>query len=218
MASEWCSLLNRCCLASGGVVSGTCEADILAQVTSMGSEAATDGAAWDAVAAGQCIAGIRAADCATADLARLVDILDVCDDTWKGVVPPGGACTTYASCAEPAVSGGASAGASCVNSMCVQVVRQPIGAPCSQTPPTVLTCNPLQAECGAGVCMALPGAGAACTGTCQSGWRCASDVCVPQVGAGQTCTVDSECLSESCRGGRCTSVFVSDAEYCTLPP
>ena len=105
-----------------------------------------------------------AADCASADLARLVDLLDVCDDTWKGVVPPGGACMTYASCAEPAVTGGASAGASCVNSMCVQVVRQPAGAPCSQTPPVVLTCNPLLAACGTGVCVALPGAGEACAG------------------------------------------------------
>ena len=54
MASEWCGLLNRCCLASGGVATGTCEADILAQVTSIGSEAAADGATWDAVIAGQC--------------------------------------------------------------------------------------------------------------------------------------------------------------------
>jgi len=217
MASEWCGLLNRCCLASGGVAMGTCEADIMAQVTSIGGEAAADGATWDAVVAGQCIAGLQAADCASADLARLVDLLDVCDDTWKGVVPPGGACMTYASCAEPAVSGGASAGASCVNSMCVQVLRQPAGAPCSQTPPVLLTCDPLVAACGTGVCVALPGAGEACAGNCRSGWRCVSDVCVPQLAAGQTCTVDGECISGGCRGGRCVSVFVSDAEYCTLP-
>ena len=217
-ASAWCDLLHRCCLSSGGVPDdGACESAIPAQITSIGAQAAADGATWDGLIAGQCIAGIQAADCATADLARLVDLLDVCDDPWKGVVPPGGACMTYASCAEPAVSGGASAGASCVNAMCVQVLRQPIGAPCSQTPPTVMTCDPLQAACGGGVCMALPGAGEACTGACRSGWRCASDVCVPQLAAGQACSVDSECISESCRGGRCTSVFVSDAEYCTLP-
>lgn len=190
----------------------------MAQVISLGTEAAADGATWDAVVAGQCLTGIRAADCASADLAQVVDVLDACDDTWKGVVPAGGACMTYASCAEPTVSGGASAGASCVNSTCVQVVRQPPGAPCSETLPILLGCNPLEAACVTGICVALPGAGEACTGTCRSGWRCVSDVCVPQLATGQACTVDSECVSGTCTAGGCVSVFLGDAEYCTLPP
>ena len=139
--------------------------------------------------------------------------IDSCDDTWRGVIPPGGACQTYAACAEPAVSGGASAGASCVNSICVQVVRQPAGAACNDT---MLTCDPFAGTCVSGTCTALPGPGQACTGSCSAGSRCTADVCVSLLAFGATCTSDSECQSDRCRGGRCASAFV-ETEYCTLP-
>ena len=94
-------------------------------------------------------------------------LVDTCDDTWRGVIPPGGPCETYAACAEPAVSGGASAGASCVNSICVQVVRQPAGASCNDT---MMACDPFAATCVSGTCAALPGAGEACAGSCRGGF------------------------------------------------
>jgi hypothetical protein len=139
--------------------------------------------------------------------------MDSCDDVWTGVVPPGGACQTFGSCAEPQVTGGASAGASCVNSMCVQVVRNPPGAACSE--PTQ-TCDPLLAECVGGACVALPETGQSCTGSCRSGSRCNAGVCEPLLDMGATCTSNSECASDRCSGGRCASGFVSGGDYCTL--
>src|SRR6185503_5762355 len=122
-----------------------------------------------------CLQRVRAADCAGTDVAALVALVGVCDDIWTGVVPAGGACRTYASCAEPPVSGGATAGSSCVNSVCVAIVRQPAGATCSTA--TTMMCDPLVAACSGGVCVALPGNGEACTGDCRSGSRCTAGMC-----------------------------------------
>ena len=59
------------------------------------------------------------------------------DDAGVEVVPPGGACMTYSSCAELPVSGGASAGASCVNSMCVAGASVGNNAPCGDLMPNL---------------------------------------------------------------------------------
>lgn len=215
-ASAWCGMLERCCRASGGTASGACEADALARITNIQTEAAADGALWDGAVAARCLGDIAAADCASADAVAVRKLLDDCSDTWMGVVPPGGACQTYESCAEPPVSGGASAGASCVNSVCVQVVRQPPGAACSGT---TLTCDPLLATCESASCVALPGPGEACSGPCRTGSRCtAGMLCGALLATGQTCVSNSECASDKCAGARCASIYVSDAEYCTLPP
>ena len=192
---------------------GTCEADIAAGLVTTGAQAAAGGATWEASAAGRCLDAIARADCGATNTAALRDLIDSCDDTWRGVIPPGGACQTYAACAEPAVSGGASAGASCVNSICVQVVRQPAGAACNDT---MLTCDPFAGACVSGTCTALPGPGQTCTGSCSPGSRCTANVCVSLLAFGATCTSDSECQSDRCRGGRCISTFV-ETEYCTLP-
>ncbi len=192
---------------------GACEADIAAGLVTTGAQAAAGGATWEASTAGRCLDAIARADCGSGNIAALRDLVDSCDDTWRGVIPPGGACQTYAACAEPAVSGGASAGASCVNSICVQVVRQPAGAACNDT---MLTCDPFAGACVSGTCMALPEPGQTCTGSCSPGARCSADVCVSLLPFGATCTSDSECQSDRCRGGRCISTFV-ETEYCTLP-
>jgi hypothetical protein len=213
-ATGWCGLTQRCCLASGGTSTGSCEADIMAQVTSIGVEASADGATWDATAAGRCLDAIRTADCARTDLAALVALVDLCSNTWTGVVSPGGACMTYASCMEPAVTGGASAGASCVNSMCVPIVRQPAGATCDNT---TFVCSPLESACSAGICVALPGPGQACAGDCRAGSRCANNVCAPLMEMGATCAADSDCVSDRCSGGRCASTVAAAADTCVLP-
>jgi len=212
-ADGWCGLLLRCCQASGGAAMGACEADIAASSVAIGVQAAAGGATWDASAAGRCLDAIAHADCGATNAATLRDLLDSCDDTWRGVIPPGGACQTYAACAEPAVSAGASGGASCVNSVCVQVVRQPAGATCNGT---TMTCDPFAGACVSGTCTALPGPGQACTGSCSPGSRCTANVCVSLLAFGATCAADNECQSDRCRGGRCASTFV-ETEYCTLP-
>jgi hypothetical protein len=213
-ATAWCGLLQRCCLVSGGTAFGSCEADAVARLTNIGTEAAADGATWNGAVAARCLGDIAGADCATADGLTLRTLLDACDDTWTGVIPPGGSCQTYASCAEPQVTGGASGGASCVNSMCVQVVRLPPGAACSGT---TATCDPLLATCVSGACVALPGAGEACTDGCRTGLRCSAGVCAPLLAVGQSCSSDNECASDRCSGTRCASIFAADGEYCTLP-
>jgi len=213
-ASAWCGLQQRCCVASGGTSTGSCEADLTASVTDIGVKATADGATWDGAKAGRCLDGIRAADCAGADAAALFALLDTCDDTWTGAVPAGGACMTYASCAELPVSGGATAGASCVNSKCVPVVRQPAGATCDST---TRLCNPLEGACSAGMCVALPGPGQACNGDCKAGSRCRNNVCEALLGMGATCAADSDCVSDRCGGGKCASAFAAEAEYCALP-
>jgi hypothetical protein len=213
-AAGWCGLMQRCCQASGGTSAGACEADLMAQTTSTATQATAAGATWDAAAAGRCLEGIRAADCAGANVATLVALLDSCDDTWIGVVPAGGACTTHASCAEPQVSGGATAGASCVNAMCVPIVRQPVGATCDST---MRLCNPLEGACGGGVCVALPGPGQPCDGDCKVGARCRNNVCEALLAMGATCAADADCLSDRCSAGKCASTLASEAEYCTLP-
>ena len=146
--------------------------------------------------------------------AALRELLDNCTDTWNGVVPHGGACQTYESCAEPAVTGGASAGASCVNSICVQVVRQPAGAACAADN-TRLLCDPFLATCESGTCVALPAAGEACTDDCAPGSSCSEDVCVPLLGVGEACSADSECASDNCGVGQCASALAGD--FCSLP-
>lgn len=213
-ATEWCGMLQRCCQASGGTSEGSCEADALARNTRIGNEAAADGAIWDAVVAGRCLDAIARADCTSVDAMALRELLDSCDDTWTGVVPPGGTCQTYASCAEPQVTGGATAGASCVNSTCVQFVRQPPGAACSGT---TLTCDPFLATCTAGTCVAFPSAGESCSGSCAIGARCIGGTCMPLLATGQACSLDGECVSDKCSGGQCASTFVADGEYCALP-
>ena len=215
-AKVWCSLTKSCCEMSGGTADAACEAGIAAEMTAHGNEATADGATWDAATAGRCLDGLRAATCAGTDVAKLVALLDACDDIWKGIVPPGGACMTYSSCAEPAVSGGATAGASCVNSMCVQVVRQPVGAACSDTTTTLL-CDPLAATCSGGVCVALPASGQACSGSCRLGLECTGGVCVALLAGGAACSVDSDCASDKCSGGKCASVLAASVDYCTLP-
>jgi hypothetical protein len=214
-ASDWCAMMKRCCEMSGGAADQTCEATIAAEMTVRAADAVADGAIWDPATAGQCLAGLRAADCTGTDVAKLLAMVDVCDDIWKGVVPPGGACRTYYSCAEPLVSGGATAGASCVNATCVQAVRQPVGAACSTSP--MMTCNPLEAACSGGVCVALPGNGAACSGDCRSGLRCTGGMCLPLLGAGAACAVNSDCASDRCSGGKCASVLAASDDACTLP-
>ena len=213
-AAAWCGLLQKCCLASGATAAGSCEADALARITNIGTQAAADGATWDGVGAARCLAEIASADCASVDVAALRKLVDGCGDTWFGVIPPGGACQTYEACAKPAVSGGASAGASCVNAVCVQVVRQPPGAACSGT---TVTCDPLLATCVSGSCVAVPGAGESCSGSCRSGLSCTAGVCQPRLAMGEACASDGECASGKCSGARCASIYVADGEYCTLP-
>jgi hypothetical protein len=214
-AAAWCGLTKSCCEASGGTFDLMCEAGVVTGMTTQGMEAAADGAMWDAATAGRCLDGLGKADCAGTDVAKLVAMLDVCDDVWKGVVPPGGPCMTYSSCAEPSVSGGATAGASCVNSMCVPVVRQPVGSACSTA--TTMQCDPLAATCTGGACVALPGNGAACTGECRAGLKCTAGTCVALLAAGAACSADSDCASDRCSAGRCASVLAVSGDYCTLP-
>jgi hypothetical protein len=213
-ASAWCGLIQRCCQASGGTPTNVCEADITAEITAMGTEAAADGATWEAGIAGQCLAAIATADCAGTNVQALVALLNTCDDTWRGIVPAGGACMTYASCAELPVSGGATAGASCVNSMCVPVVRQPVGAPCDNT---TFVCDAFTGGCAGGMCVAIPGPGQACAGDCRVGSTCRNNVCDPLLGLGAACTVDNDCISDRCSAGKCASTFATEAAYCTLP-
>lgn len=219
-ATAWCAMSKRCCEGAGGTYDADCEAAVATEVMAHGTEAMADGATWDATTAGRCLDAIEAADCAETGVAELVAMVNTCSDTWTGVVPPGGACMTYGSCAEPAVSGGATAGASCVNSMCVQVVRQPAGAPCSDTTsgPLLTLCDPLEGVCTGGVCVALPGNGEACTGACRSGSRCTGGVCAALLAAGADCSAGSECASDACNGGRCASVLAASLDdHCTLP-
>jgi hypothetical protein len=212
-ATAWCDLVQRCCFESNGTPGAACESEVETRTATNGNEAASDGATWNESAAQRCLDAIGHAECASVDAVALRDLVDSCDDVWTGVVPPGGACQTYGSCAEPQVTGGASAGASCVNSACVQVVRQPPGAPCAE--PTQ-TCDPFLAECVASACVALPEAGQACTGSCRTGSRCTGGVCEPLAAVGAPCTSNGECASDRCSGGRCASAFVSDGDYCTL--
>jgi len=189
-ATAWCGLLQRCCQASGGATNGTCEGDTLARSTNVNSEAAAAGATWDSAGAGRCLSAIAAADCTSADPVALRKLLDDCSDTWVGMTPPGGACQTYEACAKPAVSGGATGGASCVNSICLQVVRQPPGGTCSAS--STVTCDPLLATCESGTCVALPGPGQPCTGSCRSGARCTAGTCEALLATGSSCTSASE--------------------------
>jgi len=200
---------------SGGTSEGTCETEIQTEVTDRGTQAAADGATWNAGVAGSCLAAIEDVDCATTSTAALLALVEQCDDTWTGAIPPGGPCQYHESCAEPLVSGGASAGASCVNSMCVQVVRLPPGAECSDLDP-LQTCNPYAAECVSGICEALPEAGQQCTDSCVPGVRCREGMCEALLGAGETCAADNECVSDRCSGGQCASSFI-ETEYCALP-
>jgi len=215
-ASAWCSLTKSCCEMSGGTADAVCETETAAEMTTHGNEATADGATWDAATAGRCVDELRKATCAGTDAAKLVAMLDVCDDVWKGIVPPGGACQTYYSCAEPPVSGGATAGASCVNSMCVPVVRQPAGAACSTTTTTML-CDPLAATCTDGICVELPATGAACTGACRLGSQCTGGTCVARLAPGSACSAHADCASDWCSGGQCASVLAVSGDYCTFP-
>jgi hypothetical protein len=187
----------------------------MAQLTAEGNDAMADGATWNAAAAGQCLQRVRGADCAGTDVPKLVALVDACDDIWTGIVPPGGACRTYMSCAEPPVSGGATAGSSCVNSVCLSVVRLPVGATCSTG--TTMVCDVLTASCTGGVCVALPGDGEACTGDCRSGFTCTNGTCAALLGVGTACAVNSDCASDRCSAGKCTSVLAASDDYCTLP-
>jgi hypothetical protein len=206
--------MQRCCQASGGSSAGTCEADVMAQVMSIGTKALADGATWDGAAAARCLDAVRLADCAQTDLPALVALANTCGDTWTGVVPAGGACQTYASCAEPAVSGGATAGASCANSMCVPIVRQPAGGHCDNA---TFVCDSLLSACSGGTCVALPGPGESCSGGCRSGSRCTGGTCTALLAMGAACAANSDCVSDKCSGGHCASALVSDGEYCALP-
>jgi hypothetical protein len=213
-ASAWCAWLERCCEASGGTSDGACEDDTEARMAQIGSEAAAADATWDDAAAGRCLDRIRAADCG-GDLIALRDTLDACDDMWRGRVPPGGACETYAACAEPDVDGDAQTGVGCINSECVQIVRQPAGAPCMAT---LLRCDPLLAECDvSGICVALPDVGDDCSDSCRAGARCDEGTCVALADTGEDCSVESDCSSEDCNAGRCTTAGIADSEYCSLP-
>ena len=139
--------------------------------------------------AGRCLDTVGAADCAGTDAAALVALLNTCDDTWIGAVPPGGACMTYASCAELPVSGGASAGAkSRVNSMCVPVVRQPVGATCDNT---TFVCNPLEGGCAGGRLRRASGPGSGMQRRLQDGSRCTNNVCAALLGMGAACAANS---------------------------
>lgn len=213
-ASAWCALMKGCCLEAGGTNDPACEAGLVAEMTELGNDAVADGATWDAGHAGQCLDLVRAASCAATDTAKLLALVDVCADMWTGTVPPGGACRTYESCARPAPIGNARAGASCANSVCVQVVGQPVGAACNNAG---MPCDPLQGACSAGMCVALPADGAACTGSCRLGSRCTGGVCAPLLAAGATCAVNSDCASDKCSGGKCASALAAMDDYCALP-
>jgi len=215
-ASDWCAMMKRCCETSGGTADQACETMTAAQLTAEGNDAVADGATWNAAAAEQCLQRVRGADCAGTDVPKLVALVDLCADIWTGVVPPGGACRTYLSCAEPPVSGGATAGSSCGNSVCIAVVRQPVGATCSTTATTML-CDPLAATCSGGVCVALPGLAEECHGECLPGLRCTTYLCGRLLGAGDACNANNECASERCSGGKCASVLAVSDDYCTLP-
>lgn len=212
-AEAWCGLLSRCCLASGGTDKVGCQAGTGNRVSGIATQASADGAAWNGAVAARCLQLLATADCAAIDPIQQRDLLDVCNDTWDGVIPPGGTCQTYVSCAEPAVSGGAVAAASCVNMKCVVAVAQPPGAAC----PTGVSCDRYRASCQAQTCVALPGPGQQCTGDCLLGARCMTGMCVALQTTGQTCSSDGQCVSDKCRGGRCSSPFVADGEYCQLP-
>jgi hypothetical protein len=215
-ATEWCGLLERCCLGSGGTGQGSCEADITTSVTTDASEAAADGATWDAATAGRCIDALRDADCASVDAPALRELLDTCDDSWKGVIPPGGVCQSYLACAELDVTGGELSGRVCANSVCVPVVLAPPGASCPAGD-TTRACDPYLASCESDTCVALPGAGESCSNSCRTGARCTDGMCVALLAMGEACSSDVECLSDTCGGGRCASTLVLDGDYCALP-
>jgi hypothetical protein len=214
-AAAWCGMFERCCQFSGGTSEGTCTADIGSEVTARGTQAAADGAIWNGDVAARCLDAIEGADCAGTNTAALLELVATCDDTWSGVIPPGGPCQYHESCAEPPVSGGASAGASCVNGMCAAVVRLPAGAECSELDP-LQVCNPTVAECVSGICEALPEDAQPCTDSCRPGSRCRDGMCEALLAGGETCAADNECASDRCSAGQCASSFV-ETEYCTLP-
>jgi hypothetical protein len=213
-ASDWCGLLARCCVASGGAATSTCATDTEARIAQIATEATSQGATFDSAAAGKCLSGLSALTCEATDPVALLAALDACNNPWVGVVPPGGACMTYASCAKPPASAGTRVGASCVNGICVQAVAVGVGAACSTTM-TTMVCDARVGACQAGVCTALPGSGEACTGSCKPGLRCTAGTCAARAAMGATCTADSDCASDICSGGKCASAFAGDE--CTLP-
>ncbi len=219
-AGAWCSLQARCCQQAGGMPEGGCEAGAESLIAMVAEEAQATGATWDGAAAERCLDAVRNADCALPERILQLELADACDDVWQGVVPPGGACRSEVSCAKPEVSDGASAAVSCVNSTCVQAVRQPIGAPCSAD--GTLVCDSLVATCQAGSCVALPELGQACSGECRAGAECSNGVCVSLLADGEACSYNLQCRSElcyyeSCQSGTCTTTCQAVFAYCAIP-
>jgi hypothetical protein len=64
-------------------------------------------------------------------------------------------------------------------------------------------------EMGMGTCMALPGNGQQCAGTCADGLGCISGTCGPLKANGQTCEFSRECESGVCED-TCISETVCD--------
>lgn len=49
------------------------------------------------------------------------------------------------------------------------------------------------------------------------GSLCTNHICNGLLGMGATCASDRECVSDKSGGGKCASVFATEAAYCTLP-
>jgi hypothetical protein len=80
-----------------------------------------------------------------------------------------------------------------------------------------MPCDPVQGACAGGICVAHPADGAACTASCHLGSWCTGGVCTPLLAAGATCSVNSDCSSDKCSGGKCASALAANDDYCTLP-
>ena len=216
-ASAWCSLIKGCCEASGGASDAACAAAIETEVKGRGELAAADGATWDATVAGRCLASLGKTDCAV-DGSGLFEVVTLCDDVWKGVVPPGGACQTYASCAELPAHADAVAGASCVSGMCVPIVQQPLGETCDDE---TFVCDLFRATCSVATphtCVPRPGPNENCLLVCRDGSECQDGVCVPLAALGAACAADADCASGTCSGGKCASLIAAAFDdHCALP-
>ncbi|MGZ3448254.1 MAG: hypothetical protein ACXVEF_01575 [Polyangiales bacterium] len=212
---EVCKIIVPCCAGiSSPATDASCKSAYGAQCQSDRDKAKSNGLAYDAQAAGNCVSAISSyvVDCKSRPASDPVSVAlnAACDGVYAGTVANGGACTTSTQCAHPA-----NAMVSCVAGKCLIQPRPKIGEDCGSTTAFVTCEDGAFCDGTTKKCVALPAAGSPCAAVsqCAVGTYCdAAKVCQPKKPVGASCASSNECAGV-CTAGTCAlQTVVTDAE------
>lgn len=211
LAPLYCAAQRSCCERTS-TVPDDCVPALQADLERILGEAG-DAMAYDADAAGRCVAALEALPRGCDDAIAAADTLAACTFVLDGVVEPGGACDLPTDCARP--PGSSSTGCleygGVAGMRCRAFLQTSMnGAACSfsgsGSETTATLCVGADVHCAMGTCVTSPGTGESCPdATCRSEAYCApSGTCRARVGEGESCAVDPCALPFDCTDDVCT--------------